>query len=172
MLNAPHKGYEFIFLGGVNNTYAFIIKHQVVYELKFKPSSYIFVNQPPFTEFAFEFVMEVAENTLPKLPPPDAQLAATIARIFNNFFVWQETVVVYICDNADGRANSRNRKFNQWFEQSGENGLSFVKLDYRFGTDAEFFLTSLIMRIDNPRMADIITSFQKLSVDYNQVDSK
>ncbi|MFD2569742.1 DUF6169 family protein [Spirosoma soli] len=170
MLNAQNKPYDFICLGGINNTYAFVTRHQIIYEIKFKPSSYIFGNQPPFTEFAFEFVMDVAENPLPKLPPPDTSLPATIASIFNDFFVSQETVVVYVCENADGRANSRNRKFNQWFEQSEQKGLSFVKLDYRFGADTEFFFTSLIMRVDNPRMAEIITSFQKLSVDYNQTE--
>lgn len=170
MLNAQNKGYEFIFLGGINNTYAFITDHQIVYELKFKPSSYVFGDQPPFTEFAFEFVIEVAENPHTKLPPSDALIPVTITSIFNDFFALKETVVVYICENVDGRANSRNRKFNRWFEQSVQNGLSFVKFDYHFGAEPEFFYTSLIMRIDNPRMADVITAFQKLSVGYNQPD--
>jgi hypothetical protein len=165
------KPYDFIYVGGINNTYVFVTNHQVIYEIKFKPSSYIFGNQPPFTEFAYEFVIEVAENPLPKLPPPDTSIALTIARIFNHFFAVKETVVVYICDNADGRANARNRKFSVWFEQAQTQGLSFVKLDYRFGSDAEYFLTSLIMRIDNPRMADIVVAFQKLSVDYQNPDS-
>ncbi|QIP13053.1 hypothetical protein G8759_10650 [Spirosoma aureum] len=167
MQNTPKKGYEFIYLGGINNTYIFITSDQVVYELKFKPSSYIFGKQPPFTEFAYEFVIEVAENPLPKLPPPDECIPITLATIFNEFFTLKETVVVYICENADGRANARNRKFNQWFEQSGRAGLSFVKFDYHFGTGTEFFYTSLIMRIDNPQMADIIISFQKLSLGYS-----
>ncbi len=94
----------------------------------------------------------------------------TIATIFNDFFALKETVVVYICENADGRAAVRNRKFGHWFEQFQSGSLSFIKFDYRFGTDAEFFLTSLIMRIDNPRMADIVTSFQKLSLDYDRTD--
>ncbi|SFD32249.1 DUF6169 family protein [Spirosoma endophyticum] len=166
MQSVPKRGYEYIFLGGENNTYAFITDQQVIYELKFKPSSYIFGNQPPFTEFAFEFVIEVAENPLPKLPPPDAVIPITLVSIFNDFFSLKETVVVYICENADGHAKARNRKFTQWFEQAKIGRLSFVKFDYHFGTATEFFYTSLIMRIDNPRMADVITSFQKLSVDY------
>ncbi|QMW01149.1 DUF6169 family protein [Spirosoma foliorum] len=170
MPNARNKAYEFVFLGGTNNTYAFITDQEVVYELKFKPSSYIFGNQPPFTEFAFEFVIEVAENPLPDLPPLDRLIPLTIASIFNDFFALKETVVVYICENADGRASSRNRKFNQWFERSSRTGLSFVKFDYHFGTEVDFFYTSIIMRIDNPRMADVITAFQALSANYNQPD--
>lgn len=170
MPNALREGYEFVYLGDVNNTYIFLTDQQVVYELKFKPSSYIFGNQPPFTEFAFEFVIEVAENPLPRLPPPDALIPITIAAIFNDFFSLKETVVVYVCENIDGRANSRNRKFNQWFEQSVRNGLSFVKFDYHFGVAPEFFYTSLIMRIDNPRMADVVSAFQKLSIQYNKLD--
>lgn len=143
MLNVQDKGYEFVFWGGINNTCAFITDHQIVYELKFKPSSYVFGNQPPFTEFAFEFVIEVAENPQPKLPPSDSLISFTIARIFNDFFALKETVVVYICENVDGRARSRNRKFNQWFEQSSQEGLSFVKFDYNFGTGVEFFYSRL-----------------------------
>lgn len=170
MPNAPKKGYEFVYLGDVNNTYAFVTDQQIVYELKFKPSSYIFGHQSSFTEFAFEFVIEVAENPLPKLPPPDSIIPITIGAIFNDFFSLKETVVVYICENVDGRANSRKRKFNQWFEQSVKNGLSFVKIDFHFGIEPEFFFTSLIMRIDNPQMTDVISAFQKLSVSYNQPD--
>ncbi len=172
MQNALEKGYEFVYLGGINNTYAFVTDQQIVYELKFKPSSYIFGNQPLFTEFAFEFVIEVAENPLPKLPPPDAVIPVTIANIFNDFFSLKEKVVVYICEDADGRAKARNRKFAQWFDQVRQNGLSFVKFDYHFGTQTEFFYTSLIMRIDNPYMADVIISFQKLSVSYNNSENK
>ncbi len=167
MPNAQKKGYDFIFPGGVNNTYVFVTDQQIVYELKFKPSSYIFGIQPPFTEFAFEFVIEVAENPLPKLPPPDAGIPPTLVSIFNDFFALNETVVVYVCENIDGHAKARNRKFTQWFEQTKQGKLSFVKFDYRFGTETEFFYTSLITRIDNPRMADVVTGFQKLSVDYS-----
>nr|WP_293845967.1 hypothetical protein [uncultured Arsenicibacter sp.] len=42
-----------------------------------------------------------------------------------------------------------------------------MKFDYRFGSDDEYFLTSLIMRIDNPRMAELITAFQSMVIDYN-----
>ena len=163
----PIKEYEFLFLGGINNTYAFVTDQQIVYELKFKPSSYIFGSQPPFTEFAYEFVIEVAENPSSKLPSSDAAIPHTIATIFNHFFSLKETVVVYICENADGRAHVRNRKFNQWFSQVGKVNLNFVKFDYQFGTKAEYFYTSLIMRIDNPNIDEIIVSFQNLSVDYN-----
>ena len=134
--------------------------------LKFKPSRYIFGNQPPFTEFAFEFVIDLTENPLPKLPPSDAKIPLTIASIFNDFFALKETVVAYSCENTDGRAKSRSRNFYQWFDQSIVEGLSFVKFDYHFGSQTEFFYASLIMRIDDPYIADVINSFQKLSVDY------
>lgn len=114
--------------------------------------------------------MEVAENPLPGLPPLDNLIPITIATIFNDFFALKETVVVYICENADGRASARNRKFNQWFERSSRTGLSFIKVDYHFGNEIDFFYTSIIMRVDNPRMADVISAFQKLLADYNQAD--
>lgn len=167
MQHEPAKPYDFIFIGGQNNTYVFVTSRLIVYEIKFKPSSYIFGHQPPFTEFAFEFVIEIAENPLPGLPSSDPSISLTVVQIFNHFFQTKETVVVYICDNADGRANARNRKFSAWFEQAQTGNLSFIKLDYRFGAGSDHFLTSLIMRIDNPHMGDLITAFQKLTVAYD-----
>lgn len=167
MPNSRNSPYEFIYVGGQHFTYVFVTRQLVVYEIKFKPSSYIFGEQPPFTEFAFEFVIEVAENPLPHPSPPDPAISLTIVQIFNHFFRAKETVVVYICDNSDGRANARNRKFSAWFEQAQTGVFNFVKFDYRFGSDEEYFLTSLIMRIDNPRMAELITAFQSMVIDYD-----
>ena len=156
--------YEFISLGGENNTYAFVTEHLIVYEIKFKPSNYIFNESSSFIQNTYEFVIEVAENPSPKRPPLDSRIPITIALIFQDFFTLKETVVVYICDNSDSKGNARNRKFSQWFEQY--NPLSFVKLDFAFGLDEDKYYTTLIMRIDNPFMSEIVTSFQTLTIKY------
>ena len=162
--------YEFISFGDKNNTYAFVTEHLIVYEVKFKPSSYIFSETSSFIQDTFEFVIEVAENPTSKKPPLDSRIPVTISLIFQDFFTLKEKVVVYICDDSDSKGKVRNRKFSQWFEQY--NPLSFVKLDFAFGSDEDKYFTTLIMRIDNPYMAEIVSSFQTLSVKYESNSPK
>ena len=78
--------------------------------------------------------------------------------------------MVFICDNADGRARARYQKFNQWSEMAEPIQLRFTKIDFRFGTEQKYYFTSLIMRFDSPRMGGLITAFQQLSADYNRTD--
>jgi hypothetical protein len=153
--------YDFISFKDENNTYAFVTDQLVVYEVKFKASNYIF-NEYSYT---YEFVIEVAENPSSKQPPLDERIPPTISLIFQDFFTLKETVVVYICDDSDSRGRARNRKFNQWFEQY--NPLTFMKLDLAFGTAEDKYFTTLIMRLDNPNMVEIVSAFQTLSVKYN-----
>ncbi len=157
--------YDFIFFKDENNTYAFVTNQLVVYEVKFKASNYIFEEYSSKIQNTYEFVIEVAENPSSKEPSLDERIPSTISSIFQDFFTLKETVVVYICDDADSRGRARNRKFNQWFEQY--NPLTFMKLDFAFGTAEDKYFTTLIMRLDNPNMSEIVTSFQTLSVKYN-----
>jgi hypothetical protein len=157
--------YDFISFKDENNTYAFVTDQMVVYEVKFKASNYIFSEYSSTIQNTYEFVIEVAENPSSKQPALDERIPSTISLIFQDFFTLKETVVVYICDDADSRGRARNRKFNQWFEQY--NPLTFMKLDFAFGTAEDKYFTTLIMRLDNPNMTVIVTSFQTLSVNYN-----
>jgi len=43
------KGYNFIFRGGHNNSYTFDTNYQITYEVKFKPSSYLFDERYQFS---------------------------------------------------------------------------------------------------------------------------
>jgi Family of unknown function (DUF6169) len=157
--------YDFISFKDENNTYAFVTDQLVVYEVKFKASNYIFSEYSSTIHNTYEFVIEVAENPSSKQPSLDERIPSTISLIFQDFFTLKETVVVYICDDSDSRGRARNRKFNQWFEQY--NPLTFMKLDFAFGSGEDKYFTTLIMRLDNPNMAEIVTSFQTLSVKYN-----
>ena len=160
------SSYDFDFIGGFNSTYVFVTKHSIVYEIKFKPSTYIFGYQAIESEFAYEFVIEVAENLTSKNPVLDTAIPPTIASIFYDFFKLKETVVVYICDDSDGKAKVRNRKFSQWFEQY--NRLIFLKFDFSLGTETEYYLTTMITRFDNPKLSEIIKSLQNINNDYNK----
>lgn len=76
---------------------------------------------------------------------------------------------MYICENNDGRGQARQRKFTQWFDTANSTyNYFFLKLDVAFGADNEQYLTSLISRVDNPRLADIVIAYRELSADFNR----
>jgi len=47
--------YEFDFLGGKNNGYLFTVQRGTTYEVKFKPSGYLFDSAQPFVDSVFEY---------------------------------------------------------------------------------------------------------------------
>lgn len=91
----------------------------------------------------------------------DARIPATVTAIVKDFFTNKETVLLYICENKDGRGDARNRKFNQWFELYG---LPYhFKFDFEISNADERYLNSVIGRIDNPYRVEIIKACFELA---------
>lgn len=156
--------YNYTFKGGSYNSYFFRTSIGIIYEVKFKPSDYLF-NEPVVDDSVFEFVIQIAENPTGKRPPLDKRIAPTIAAIFNEFFQVHKRVVVYICDTSDSKATARHRKFNQWFEAF--RGLAYFKLDLGVDDlDGTTYYTSLIFRADNPNTVLIIQAYKQLIEGY------
>lgn len=157
------NSYPFYFVGGQNNSYAFVTNVKISYEIKFKSSDYIFDNRLDFSVSAYEFVVEILINPTNKKPALDPQIPFTIASIFIEFFQKNdEQVIVYICDSSDVRQEARRRKFNQWVELF--KGNKFVKIDTKI-VESEMitYYNSIILRTDNPRRAEIIDAFINLA---------
>jgi len=154
--------YDFEFAGGKFNSYIFQTTHHIVYEVTFKPSSYLFEPYYSFKDETFEFSILVIENPTAGTPPSDHLIPGTIASIFSNFFSENQRIVVYICETSDNKSAARSRKFSQWFNIY--KGTAFVKIDMQMGqdTDGQTFFTSMILRLDNPQMGEIISAFQSL----------
>lgn len=155
--------YEYLFLGGNENVYGFETVNQIVYELKFKSTSYIFEKRLNFPIDAFEFVISVALNPTGKNPPLDSQIPLTIATIFKDFFQRiPEQVIVYICDSSDFRQATRKRKFDQWIEYF--KGNDFVKINTTIvDLEGRVFHNALIIRKDNPNRLIITEAFINLA---------
>ncbi len=150
-----------MFGGGPTNSYFFVTQHGLIYEVKFKPSDYLFADYPTFHDAVFELVIEVAESTSGQRIPPDSLIAATIARIFLEFFQDRNRVIVYICDSSDARESARYRKFNSWFEQFQVN--LFLKVDVHLTDRTSTIYTSLILHRDNPNLSLIIEAFNEIT---------
>ncbi len=161
MLNSRIKmvAYNYYFFGGVSNSYGFATDNQISYEVKFKPSDYLFEGSLPFAVTAFEFAIEIEENPDNISPPLDPKIPHTVAAIFRDFFTNNdEQVIVYICDSSDARQAVRRRKFNQWVEAF--KGNEYLKIDAEIVESAKVtYYNSLILKSSHPKRQAIIDAF-------------
>ncbi len=145
--------YEFDFLGGDNNVYIFTVQRGHTYEAKFKPSGYLFDSSQPFVDSIFEMVLLPVNPGVGQDLPLDAKTQPTVIAIVSHFFTQKERVLLYVCENKDGKGAARNRKFNQWF--SLYNLDNHFKFDFVISNGQERYLNSVIGRIDNPYRAEV-----------------
>lgn len=149
------------------NVFVFETINSIVYEVKFKPTGYIFANDPDLQPFVFEISIVVIENPTGRRPPGDSLVPPTIARIFGNFFEQHERVVVYVCDTSDQRGLVRQRKFTNWFSYySGSNYFQFS--DSLIDDMGTVYSISLIIRLDNPYRRRLLLAFDDLLTDYRK----
>ena len=159
------SSYDYTFVGGENNSYFYITDSKIVYEVKFKNTSYVFDGYSDRKIFAYELIITVEENPTGKSPALDSKIPFTIASIFRDFFGKNnEQVVVYICDSSDRKQAARRRKFNQWVDVF--KGDEFVKIDTEIiEPSGVVYYNSIIIRADNPLRTEITQAFINLSDD-------
>ena len=157
----PLSSYNFTFIGGPQSIYILETRFGVEYEIKFKPSGYL-VDNLDFENLVFEMVIVLTKNPYePKLPPVDALISATIAKIVAHFFSTYGRVVLYICDDSDSKANSRRKLFDRWFERYKKD--IFIKRKISLGVDEQgtVYSAELIAHLDNPDFRLICESFER-----------
>lgn len=159
------NSYDFYFEGGINNSFSFVTDNKISYEIKFKDSSYIFIEKLRFPYSAFEFVIDLV--FLPKGVKAmlDPKVSFTIAAIFIDFFKNNnENIVIYICDSSDNREKSRRRKFNQWIELFKE--LNFVSAETEIvDIDGTIYFNTIIVKADNSHRDEIVNAFLDIATD-------
>ena len=142
------------------DSFYFTTHNGINYEVRFRPSGYIFSDELDLQPFIFEISILILENSSGVRPPSDPLVSTTITLIFGQFFEQHERVAVYICDTSDQRGLARPRKFTSWFDQYRG---SYVKYsDSILDEDGEVYFTSLIARRDNPNLGRMINAFTNL----------
>ena len=58
-MSLNRKPYKFEYIGGQSNAYVFETGNEVIYQIKFKPTPYLFSNHPNVGQNVFELVIEV-----------------------------------------------------------------------------------------------------------------
>lgn len=108
--------YDFAHNGGADNLYAFATDNKIIYEVRFKPSGYLFDDDQPFVDSILEMVLLPVKADVEKEKLLDEKIPATVADILVHFFTQKEKVILYVCEDNDNRGAVRSRKFIQWFE--------------------------------------------------------
>lgn len=164
MQNQP--SYNFIFVGDKENSYVFETEIGVIYEIKFKPSKYIFESGFSYSDFTFEFVIKVLQNPIHKSPPLDTKVSTTTAEIFIDFFKNEQNIIVYTCETNDTKEYARFRKFNHWFNSFNDD--SFKKEDYELKDKltSTVYYSSIIIKNNNPNKYQILAEFATIMEQY------
>ena len=154
--------YRFLLDEDELNTFAFETIYQLTYEVRFKHTGYIFADYPEIESNTFELIIRLVANHTGKRTPPDPRIAPTIATIFKTFLARNERIIVYICDSSDLRQAARARKFDGWFKQYEE--ANFLKIDRNIlEPSGKLYLTSLIIRRDNPNKVLVLEVYKRLT---------
>jgi len=157
--------YLFKYIDDTTNSYLFETDTGIVYQIKFKPTPYLFGDEiSDISEFIFEFIIEVVYNPFDNLPPNDKKIGLTVVSIFKDFYLKiGNAVSVYICDSSDGKEFARKRKFDFWF--SLYNNETFVKIDEVIIDEKKnIFPISLIISKLNPNRGVIIDAFIEMAI--------
>ena len=155
--------YEFSFVGGRQNSYFFVTEHEVVYEIKFVPSGYLFESRPELVIQAFEMIISVVDKPITGRLPAGPLTAPTIHAIFYDFFHSKEQVIVFVCDSSDGRHTARARKFTSWFYTDIRPHMA--KFDRAIPDGERIALISIILHDQHPNFADVLDVFYELGQD-------
>ncbi|NJM80949.1 MAG: hypothetical protein HC854_17455 [Flavobacterium sp.] len=79
--------YKFLFEGGSNNSYYFETNNGCIYEIRFKPTPYLFENESKeIRNNVFEFAILLEYNPNVKLPSKDKNMGATVVAVFIDFY--------------------------------------------------------------------------------------
>ena len=85
------SSYNFSLVNRPHPIYIFESQFEASYEVKFKPGPEL-ADNPVFEEYIFEMIIVLVENPYaPRLPPANAVMSVTIARIVDDFFPNSQT---------------------------------------------------------------------------------
>lgn len=91
--------------------------------------------------------------------PSDVKVRDTIIAIIDEFFVENNTTLLYICETGDKKQALRNRLFERWFSTYERKAqYTFVASSLKDEEGIENY-TAIIVRNDNPELSAIIAEF-------------
>ena len=107
----------------------------------------------------FQFIIEKMENVRSGY---DSKVEQTILAIINQFFVEHLDVLLYLCDDSDGREANRNRLFLSWFKKNAD-PERFTILTANATIEGKGFYAAIIVENRNPMLKSIIEDFETIA---------
>lgn len=104
----------------------------------------------------FQFVIEKMERVHSGY---DSKVEQTILAIINEFFVEHLNVLLYLCDDSDGREANRNRLFLVWFKKNAD-PERFTIRTANATIEGKGFYAAIIVENRNPMLEAIIDDFE------------
>lgn len=127
----------------------FMTDHGLVYEAGFV-EDFTF-----FDENAYQFYLKEITGTV---GPRDSKVMLTVGAIIEEFLSQNDSVVVYICDDSDGKQAIRNRLFIGWYNTT-ENHNNYTLLTGGGTINGCTYFAAAIVAKKNPDYEDIINAF-------------
>jgi len=105
----------------------------------------------------FQFVIQKLDR---RRSPHDAQVERTILAILDVFFTEYLDVLLYLCDDSDGREANRNRLFLTWFCKHAT-PERFTICTANTVVEGKGFYAAIIVENRNPKLAEILDDFNQ-----------
>ena len=152
-LNSPYKVTE-----EDENIFMFETKYGITYSAGFvKDTSFM-------GDGVYQFFLT---KTSSKKGGKDEDIFETVKVIIEEFFAQEESIMLYICDTADGRQASRDRLFRAWFHSYVESASYSMYTD-TMTIDNVRYISSVLMRKDYPMLTQVLIKFHNFIQEHNQ----
>ena len=104
----------------------------------------------------FQFIIEKMESVRSEY---DSKVEQTILAIINEFFVEHLNVLLYLCDDSDGREANRNRLFLTWFKKNADPERFTIRTANAI-VEGKGFYAAIIVENRNPMLEAIVDDFE------------
>jgi len=105
---------------------------------------------------SYQFIIEKIDKVRSS---HDAKVESTILAILDEFFAEHLDVLLYMCDDSDGREANRNRLFLAWFKKHAAPERFTIRTASAI-VEGKGFYAAIIVENRNPLLENIIADFE------------
>ena len=133
-------------------TFRFFSEKGVHYAVDFIPDDLI------RTGDSYQLIIANLNN---KKSPRDIRVRDSILAIVDEFFNKNQSTLLYICETGDGKQGMRSRLFEYWFETYRYKALFTMLTSSIVDEEGIVNFATLILRNDNPLLAEVVAEFSE-----------
>ena len=129
--------------------FRFITRNGIVYRVGFYPDEYFMKDK------AYQFFIDNVDEVR---APKDTNVYKVIAVILEEFFNYDSSVMLYICDPRDKRESVRAALYKRWFDNYSQRDKLTLR-DAELNFKGYIVYSGMILRNDNPEYQRIVENF-------------